>query len=123
MSDQEDSRIVARPWGIYEVLHEQRLGELFLVKKIVVSPESRLSLQTHQYRSEHWIVTSGHGQAVVGDDTLTVGPGSHIFIPRGTKHRLINTQQNDCLEIVEVQVGEILKESDIVRLEDDYKRN
>ena len=117
-----ETSIVVRPWGTYEVLH-QRSGEHFLVKKIIVEPESRLSLQTHTHRSEHWVVISGRGEAVVGDDTLVLGPGTHVFIPKNTKHRLINPNASTILEIVEVQCGEILSEEDIVRHEDDYQRN
>ena len=121
-SSEESCPLVVRPWGHFEVLHAQRPSEPFMVKKIVVSPSSRLSLQSHAHRSEHWIILRGHGQAVIGGDLLHAGPGTHLFIPRNTKHRLINTDTTDVLEIVEVQCGDILSEEDIVRFQDDYER-
>ena len=109
-----------RPWGTYEVIATPNSS--VLVKKIVVKPKSRLSLQSHEHRSEHWIVTQGVGKAVVGEDTLCIGKNSHIYIPRKVKHRMCNTSDSEELVFVEVQMGAILEESDIVRYEDDYNR-
>ena len=112
---------VARPWGSYTTLsRDDREG--FLVKCIKVSPMQRLSLQSHQHRSEFWTVVSGHGSVTVGDDTLVVGPKSFVYIPRGAKHRLTNTSGDTVLTMVEVQVGAVLDEADIVRYEDDFGR-
>ena len=110
-----------RPWGTYETLHHDD-EEGFLVKKIVVNPSSRLSLQSHEHRSELWVVVRGNGTVTVGDDAITVGPKSHVFIPRGAKHRISNSQNADPLVFVEVQLGSVLLESDIHRYQDDYDR-
>lgn len=111
----------ARPWGRYEVI-QQDSSENFLLKKIVVNPSSRLSLQSHEHRSEHWIVTQGKGLVVVGEDEVVCALNTHVFIPRGAKHRMQNTSKTEDLVFVEVQVGNILLEEDIVRYEDDYSR-
>ena len=110
-----------RPWGFYEILHNQ-LSSNFLVKRISVKPQSRLSLQSHQHRSEHWIVVQGKGVVIVGDDELICSVNTHVFIPRGAKHRMHNTSDREDLIFVEVQVGNVLSEDDILRYEDDYDR-
>lgn len=110
-----------RPWGTYEVLRQSE-SENFLLKKIVVNPNSRLSLQSHKHRSEHWVVVKGRGTVVVGEDEIICALNTHVFIPRGAKHRMQNTSESECLIFVEVQVGNILQEDDIIRYEDDYSR-
>ena len=112
---------VTRPWGAYQVLKHDP-AERFLLKKIIVRPNSRLSLQSHAHRSEHWIVVRGRGKVVVGEDELTCAVNTHIFIPCGCKHRIHNTSDEADLVFVEVQVGDILSEDDIVRYADDYSR-
>lgn len=110
-----------RPWGSYEVLAEEKESK-FLVKKITVSPQHRLSLQSHAHRAEHWVVLDGVGTAVIGENTIAIAENSHVFIPIGVKHRLTNTDTDRALVMVEVQVGDQLQEEDIVRYEDDYLR-
>jgi mannose-6-phosphate isomerase-like protein (cupin superfamily) len=107
-----------RPWGSWEVLD---VGLGYKVKRLSVRPHSRLSLQTHRYRSEHWLVVSGVATCVVGQTRLTAGPGGHVFVPRGAVHRIANEQKSPLL-IVEVQLGSYLGEDDIVRLQDDHGR-
>lgn len=107
-----------RPWGRYEVL-EESAG--FKVKRLEVNPGSRLSLQRHSRRSEHWVVVAGVADVVCGDRELQLEKGSHIFLPAETNHRLGNSSDQP-LVLIEVQLGEYLGEDDIVRLEDDYKR-
>ena len=114
--------VTERPWGTYEVLFQDTATDHFLLKKIVVRPSSRLSLQSHEHRSEHWVVVEGTGNVVVGEDTLVCAPNTHVFIPRGAKHRICNTSPTANLVFVEVQVGTTLREDDITRYEDDYKR-
>lgn len=111
----------ARPWGTYEVIRKQN-KETFAVKKIVVYPKSRLSLQSHAHRSEHWIVVSGSGVVTVGEDQIVCGTNTHVFIPRCVKHRVENTSSDDDLVFIEVQMGTVLEEHDIKRYEDDYGR-
>ena len=108
-----------RPWGTWEVLEA---SEHFCVKKITVNPEAILSLQMHNYRSEHWIITEGTALVVLGDDTIYRKANDSIYIPVKTKHRIRNTSKTDKLIFIEVQTGEKLDESDIIRFEDNYGR-
>jgi len=110
---------VIRPWGTYTVLEE---GVHFKVKCISVNPGARLSLQKHLHRSEHWVVVSGMATATVGDEVLFIRPNESTYIPSGTIHRLQNEGKLP-LVIVEVQVGQYTGEDDIIRVEDDYKRD
>ncbi len=109
---------VHRPWGSYSVLLESALYKL---KKITVKPGAKLSLQKHFHRSEHWIVTSGTALVTVGDKETLLRANESTYIPMGFVHRLENPGLIP-LVIIEAQVGEYLKEDDIVRLEDDYNR-
>jgi mannose-1-phosphate guanylyltransferase len=115
----------ARPWGVYYVLEDK---PNFKVKKIVVNPNNRLSLQSHKHRSEHWVVVSGIATVEVrqsADETKWIqdlAPNQSTYIPMNCKHRLANYGKIP-LVIVEVQVGEYTGEDDIERFEDDYNRN
>ena len=113
-------RTAHRPWGSYTVLEDTGLG--YKIKRITVVPGGRLSLQSHQHRSEHWVVVSGTATVTNGDKVLTLLPGQSTYIPLGDKHRLEN-QGKIPVQIVEVQVGEYLGEDDIVRYDDVYGRN
>lgn len=110
---------VNRPWGTYTVLEE---GYRHKIKKIVVKPHEKLSLQKHYHRNEHWIVVNGTAKIIVGDKELIVRENESSYIPMGEIHRLENPGRID-LVIIEIQVGDYLEEDDIVRIEDDYKRN
>ena len=107
-----------RPWGNWKVL---AATESYTLKHIEVLPGERLSLQYHNYRSEHWVVVNGNGQATIGGDQISVERGSHIYVPRETKHRICNNG-TEPLVFVELQFGSQLDEEDIVRIEDDYSR-
>lgn len=109
---------VYRPWGSYTVLGE---GPGYKMKKIVVTPGKRLSLQMHFHRSEHWIVTGGTAKVTVNETEQMVHENESIFIPMTTKHRLENPGKLP-LEIIEVQNGKYLEEDDIVRFDDEYGR-
>ena len=109
---------VYRPWGYYEGLDS---GERFQVKRIMVKPGSKLSLQMHHHRAEHWVVVSGTARVIRGDETLMLSENQSTYIPLGAKHRLENIGKMP-LHMIEVQSGSYLGEDDIVRLEDDYKR-
>lgn len=91
------------------------------VKRIVVYPGARLSLQRHRHRDEHWLIVSGEALLTLNTDEIVLGKGQSIDIPRGAVHRVLNTGKTD-LVIVEVQTGDYFDESDIERLEDDYGR-
>jgi mannose-6-phosphate isomerase-like protein (cupin superfamily) len=107
-----------RPWGYYEILSDFPDHK---VKRIVVYPNNRLSLQTHKFRIEHWIVISGEGTALVEDKEYALKTNSVIDIPCKSRHRLHN-YSNQNLVIIEVQTGEYFGEDDIQRYEDDYGR-
>ena len=110
---------VYRPWGWYEGIDE---GERFQVKRIMVKPGQKLSLQMHHHRAEHWVVVSGTASVTCGDLVTLLSENQSTYIPLGTTHRLENPGKVD-LHIIEVQSGTYLGEDDIVRLEDIYKRN
>jgi mannose-6-phosphate isomerase-like protein (cupin superfamily) len=108
-----------RPWGYYLVLHED---EGYKVKKFVVRPGMRLSLQRHRKRMEHWHIVKGEGFVTLEGSTFTIPCGLSITIPVGGVHRVENRGTVD-LEIVEVQLGPYVGEDDIERIEDDYGRS
>jgi len=110
---------VQRPWGKYTVLEEKETD--YKLKRIEVAPGARLSLQSHQHRSEHWIVVSGTATVTRGDEVFTVAKNESTYIPIGTKHRLENRGKLP-LQMIEVQVGDYLGEDDIKRFDDAYGR-
>ena len=93
----------------------------YKVKRIMVKPGKRLSLQKHHHRSEHWVVVSGTALVTRGDEEYRVNANESTFIPIGEVHRLENVGKIP-LVMIEAQVGEYVGEDDIIRLEDDYKR-
>jgi len=107
-----------RPWGSYTILGE---GPGYKMKKIVVAPGQRLSLQLHYHRSEHWIVIGGTAKICIGEMEKMVHENESVFVPQSTKHRLENPGLLP-LEIIEVQNGKYLEEDDIVRFDDIYGR-
>lgn len=111
-------RTVFRPWGSYTVLEE---GEGYKIKRIVVNPGARLSLQMHHRRSEHWVVVAGTARVTCGEKVYDVPVHESTFIPLATKHRLEN-RGREPLQIIEVQNGDYLGEDDIARFDDDYGR-
>ncbi len=108
-----------RPWGFYESLIN---GDRFQVKRIVVKPGQKLSLQKHFHRAEHWVVVAGTATVVRDDDRLMVRENESIYLPLGCVHRLENPGRIP-LELIEVQSGAYLGEDDIVRIEDTYGRS
>ena len=108
-----------RPWGFYKTTV---LNDYFQSKVISVRPNEQLSLQSHDRRQEHWIVAHGVGTVQVDEGIIPVSRGSMVYIPRGAKHRLTNTDDQESLIVVEVQIGEYFGEDDIVRYEDTYGR-
>jgi len=118
-TEAENHRKVYRPWGYYDSID---IGQNFQVKRIVVNPSAKLSLQKHLYRSEHWVVVRGVAKITRGDEIFYLKENQSTYISQGEKHRLENTEKYP-LEIIEVQTGNYLGEDDIVRLKDDYQRN
>ena len=110
--------LVHRPWGTYRVLEDT---QGYKIKTIVVKPGSRLSLQKHFHRSEHWIVVSGTATVTVGDITKLIRPNESTYIKMGEIHRLEN-QGKIPVVLIEAQVGEYTGEDDIIRLDDDFNR-
>ena len=115
----EDHLKVHRPWGSYQSLDN---GSRYQVKRIVVKPGGRLSLQLHHHRAEHWVVVRGTARVTVGEAVKTLHENESIYIPIGAQHRLENPGKID-LELIEVQTGSYLGEDDIIRIEDDYRRS
>ncbi len=111
-------RKVYRPWGYY---HSIDNGERHQTKRIVVNPGSRLSLQKHHHRAEHWIVVKGTAMVTRGDEKILLSENESTYIPLGVTHCLENPGVIP-LEMVEVQSGSYLGEDDIVRFQDDYGR-
>jgi mannose-1-phosphate guanylyltransferase/mannose-6-phosphate isomerase len=110
---------VHRPWGWYQRID---IGTRFQVKRIMVKPGGRLSLQKHHHRAEHWIVVHGTAEVTVDAQVKLVHENEGIHIPIGALHRLYNPGKI-ALELIEVQVGSYTGEDDIVRIEDDYRRS
>jgi len=116
-----DYEIFPRPWGFYKTIV---MNEFFQSKIICVSPNSKLSLQSHSKRQEHWVVAYGSGGIVqIGESVISAKVGDNFFIPKGCKHRLQNNSSDENLIIIELQIGEYFGEDDIIRYEDDYGRS
>lgn len=107
-----------RPWGNYTVIHTDQNCQ---VKKLVVNPGKRISLQSHEFRAEHWFMVSGKGTVELDDKKIKVGPGDSVNVQIGSKHR-ISCDTTEPLVFVEVQTGSSFSEDDIVRYEDDFGR-
>ena len=107
-----------RPWGFYRVIAQ---GKNYAVKIIHVKPGQQLSVQSHNYRSEHWVVADGKAFILLGEKEMTLNVGQSVDIPVNAVHSLQNPFNSD-LEIVELQMGEIISEDDIIRYSDIYGR-
>ena len=119
MSENMREPTETRPWGSFYVLDE---GSGFKVKRIVVTPQGRLSLQSHKHRAEHWTVVSGEATVTVGASVRKLTRGQSVDIGQGDRHRLENFGEAD-VELIEVQFGDYLGEDDIVRYDDVYQRS
>ncbi len=111
-------KTVFRPWGWYTCLAD---GDGYLTKVICVSPKQKLSIQSHNHRSEHWVVLEGHAKVVLNDKDYLLEAGQSIDIPVQAKHSLQNPYEEE-LKIIEVQKGDYISEDDIIRYEDIYGR-
>ena len=107
-----------RPWGYYAVLSDEPDHK---VKRIVVYPDKRLSLQRHRRRSEHWNIVKGDALVTLNNSEIPLTKGMSIDIPAGARHRVKNTG-NEELVFIEIQHGDYFGEDDIERLEDDFGR-
>jgi len=107
-----------RPWGFYTVINK---GKGFKVKVVEVLPFKRISLQKHNFRSEHWVVVQGTATITNGKEAYVLKKNQSTYIPKKGIHRIENKHKTP-LKIVEIQCGDYLKESDIIRFEDDHGR-
>jgi mannose-1-phosphate guanylyltransferase/mannose-6-phosphate isomerase len=113
-------RTIKRPWGNFTTL---QTGPSFKIKCIEVNPLKSLSLQSHKYRSEHWVVIEGEAEVIYQEKVYRIKTNESTFISQGSKHRLINPLPNTVLKIIEVQSGSYLGEDDIERFEDQFGRS
>jgi mannose-6-phosphate isomerase-like protein (cupin superfamily) len=111
--------VVNKPWGYFEIFDE---GDKYTVKKIVVHPEGKLSLQSHEHRSEHWLIARGVAEVIIDGKTHSLKENDNIFIPRGYKHRLTNIGSENLI-VIEMWFGDKLDENDIKRYDDIYNRD
>lgn len=112
------AEVERRPWGNFHIIAR---GNGYQIKEMNINPNNKQSLQRHKYRSEYWQVIEGNGKVYLEDSEIELKSGENIFIPQGSLHRLENT--NTCnLKIIEIQIGKVISEDDIERIEDDYGR-
>jgi len=114
-----EHEVFQRPWGYYKT---SLMNDYFQSKLICINPGAKLSLQSHARREEHWIIAHGNGEVQIGESIIKVTRGSSLFIPKGCKHRVTNTDEKETLIITEVQLGDYFGEDDITRYEDIYGR-
>lgn len=114
MNDKEE-----RPWGWFEILFEEAGLK---IKRIMVKPGKRLSLQSHEHRAENWVVVQGQALVTLGKETLKLEKSQSVFIPEKTMHRIENPENEELL-FIEVQTGTYLGEDDITRFQDDFGRS
>ncbi|PKI79702.1 mannose-1-phosphate guanylyltransferase [Malaciobacter halophilus] len=114
-----DFEVFPRPWGFYK---STLLAQHVQSKIITVFPKGELSLQKHKRREEHWIIIKGEGTFILEDSTLKVEQGRYVYIPKGCKHKIINSSTKENLIFAEVQLGDYFGEDDIIRYEDKYGR-
>ena len=117
MSDESNNR-TDRPWGSFFILEDMANTK---VKRLVVNPGQRLSLQSHEHRDEHWVIVRGVARVTLDEITTDYHYGDHVFVRRGTRHR-IACAGSDPVEVIEIQTGDSFAEEDIVRYADDYNR-
>lgn len=110
-----------RPWGSWEVLSDETLNPNSIIKRIIVKPGERLSLQYHQHRHENWFIAQGTALVTINEREYTSNLHDTFFIRATDKHRVKNIGNED-LVIIEIQHGFVLDEDDIIRIEDDYSR-
>jgi len=111
-------RKIYRPWGWFDTID---IGENFKVKRILIKPNSSISLQKHEKRSEHWVVVKGKVEVTSGSKKFVLRSNESTYIPIGETHRLSNISKISA-EIIEIQTGDYLEEDDIIRFEDNYGR-
>ena len=117
-TEQKNHLKIQRPWGSFSILDQ---SETYQVKKLLINPNSSISLQFHEHRSEHWVVVKGQVEVVKGRSKFILKENQSTYVSKGEVHRLLNLS-NDTVEIIEVQTGPSIDEEDIIRIKDDYDR-
>lgn len=117
-TEQKNHLKIQRPWGSFSILDQ---SETYQVKKLLINPNSSISLQFHEHRSEHWVVVKGQVEVVKGGSKFILKENQSTYVSKGEVHRLLNLS-NDTVEIIEVQTGASIDEEDIIRIKDDYDR-
>lgn len=117
--ESDEHKTIYRPWGEYTVLEE---SSRYKIKRIVVRPGERLSLQMHHHRSEHWVIVKGTARVSIGEREIYIHENESAYVPKSTLHRLENPGKVP-LEIIEIQNGEYVGEDDIKRFDDIYGRS
>ena len=112
-------QIIPKPWGYYKTT---LLTSDYQSKILCINPGQSISLQSHNHREEHWVNVKGCGQVIIGESVKKFESGDYAFIPKGCKHRIINSSEDDKLIVNEVQLGTNFDEEDIIRYEDNYGR-
>ena len=107
-----------RPWGWFEIIFEEAQLK---IKRIMVKPGKRLSLQSHEHRAENWVVVQGQALVTLGEGIVKLEKRQAVFIPEKAKHRMENPGKEE-LVFIEVQTGTYLGEDDITRFQDDFNR-
>ena len=111
-----------RPWGYFQILgNDLTVQPQYQVKKLLIKPGQKFSLQHHEHRKEYWLITTGHGVVTIDTMEYMASPGKTFIIPQGMKHRAANGGLEN-LVIIETQMGDDIREDDIVRYEDIYGR-
>lgn len=108
-----------RPWGSFEILHENKK---YKMKELIINPGGILSLQSHNYRNEHWTIVEGLARAHLDGQDFILYENMYLYVPRHAVHRLSNPSK-DLVKIIEIQTGEYFGEDDIIRYKDKYNRN
>lgn len=112
-------QIIPKPWGYYKTT---LLTSDYQSKILCINPGQSISLQSHNHREEHWVNVKGFGEVIIGESVKKFESGDYAFIPKGCKHRIINSSEDDKLIVNEVQLGTNFDEEDIIRYEDNYGR-
>jgi mannose-6-phosphate isomerase-like protein (cupin superfamily) len=118
-NNNKSENIFFRPWGFYK--NTEEVDGIYKVKIITVNIGQKLSLQSHNHRSEHWVIVKGKGKVQLGEKNYIVEKNQHIYIPVNELHRIENIG-DELLEFTETQIGHYLGEDDIIRYQDDYGR-
>ncbi|EGW36526.1 CBS domain-containing protein [Desulfosporosinus sp. OT] len=117
--DKLEHEIFNRPWGLYKTTFLNPYSQSKIIK---VKPLGELSLQEHKRREEYWVIIYGMGEVIIGESKKRVESGNYVYIPKGCKHKLINTSEDSSLMVAEVQLGDYFGEDDIIRYQDIYGR-